>query len=330
MLHSNLKYHFILFCVFFISNFIKLSAQTDSIATTALPSRSIAVTYTNSVDYLSIRYRPDYIADLPGILKETSGLVLINGQLWTINDGGNPAGIYQVDTANGRILRTILIRNTTNVDWESITQDDSSVYIGDFGNNFGNRTDLHILKIQKADLLDPSTDSILAGYIHFRYSDQTEFSSELNKTNFDCEAFFYHNDSLHLFSKDWSDLQTRHYVLHSDTGEYTAMLMEQFNADGLITDVSINEKGNIVLLGYKNTGGKFYSCFAWLFSGYVGRSCFAGAKKRIDLGSAFHLGQVEGIALADNNTAWLSSESIFSGWLLRPAKLYRLDFRNFY
>ena len=146
MLYPNLKYYFILFCVFFISNFIKLSAQTDSVA---LASRSIVATYTNSVDYLSIRYRPDYIADLPGILKETSGLVLINGQLWTINDGGNPAGMYQVDTANGKILRTILIRNTTNVDWESITQDDSSVYIGDFGNNFGNRLIFIFLKFRK-------------------------------------------------------------------------------------------------------------------------------------------------------------------------------------
>lgn len=327
MLYPNLKYHFLLFCIFILSNFNNLSAQTDSIA---LNSRANAATYTNSVDYRVIRFRPDYITDLPGSLKETSGLVLINGQLWTINDGGNPAGIYQVDTANGKVLRTIIIRNTTNVDWESITQDDSSVYIGDFGNNFGNRTDLHILKIRKADLLDPATDTVQAGFIYFSYPDQTEFSAAVNKTNFDCEAFFYHNDSLHLFSKDWSDLQTLHYLLPPDTGTYIASLAEQFDADGLITDASINEMGNIVLLGYKNTGGKFYSCFAWLLSDYKGSTYFTGAIKRLDLGSAFHLGQAEGIALTNNNTVWLSSESILNGWLLRPAKLYKLDFRRYF
>jgi hypothetical protein len=170
----------------------------------------------------------------------------------------------------------------------------------------------------------------VAGFINFGFPDQESFEPSLNRTNFDCEAFFYHNDSLHLFSKDWLDEQTRHYVLPADTGNFQARLAEKFNADGLITDASINSEGNIVLLGYKNTGGKFYKCFCWLISDYTDCSYFGGKKQRLELGSALHLGQTEGIFLDDNNTAWLSAESINANWFVRPAKLFRLNLRIYY
>jgi hypothetical protein len=298
----------------------------------SIPKKELHAKTPKSVSGIQKRthYKPHFIANLPEIIKETSGLLFFNGQLWTINDSGNPPEISQVDTSTGNVLRTVVIRNSVNTDWESITQDDSNVYIGDFGNNAGNRTDLHILKIAKTDLINLSSDTVQAGFIHFSYPDQTDFATAFYKNNFDCEAFFCHKDSLHLFSKDWVDLQTKHYVLPSDTGIYQARLVEKFSANGLITDASINEKGNIVLLGYKNTGGKFYSCFIWLLSGYKSCFYFSGISRRIELGSALHLGQTEGIALKNNNTAWLSSESILIGKMNRPAKLFRLELNSFY
>ena len=275
-------------------------------------------------------YSPHLVARLPRTIRETSGLLFFNGQLWTHNDSGNPAEIYQLDTADGSVLRTVAIRNAFNVDWESITQDSTNIYIGDFGNNSGSRKDLCILKIRKSDLLAGAKDTVKAGYIHFYYPDQSSFAPAMNNNNFDCEAFIFQNDSLHLFSKDWSDLLTRHYTLPADTGTYQAKLVEQFNADGLITDASINAKGNLVLLGYKHTRGRSYSCFAWLLSGYKGRFYFSGVKKRIRLGSALHLGQTEGIVLQNDNSGWISAESIQAGWFYEPAKLFRFDFNNFY
>jgi hypothetical protein len=278
----------------------------------------------------TIRFRPARIADLPESLNETSGLASVNGQLWTINDGGNPAAIYQIDTASGRAIRTVVVRNAVNLDWEGLAQDDSSVYIGDFGNNAGNRKDLCILKITKEELLDTANDTVQAEQIRFSYPDQDSFAIQFNTNNFDCEAFVYHNDSLHLFSKDWADLQTRHYSLPVVPGSHKALLVGQFNADGLITDASINARGNIVLLGYKKTGGRSYSCFAWLLSGYKGPDVFSGNKRRIELGSALYVGQTEGIVLQNDNSGWISSESIRAGWFYEPARLFGFDFDNLY
>ncbi len=275
-------------------------------------------------------YNPRLLADLPEMVKETSGLVFIHGQLWTMNDSGNPSEIYQIDTLSGKVLRTVLVSNAPNVDWESITADDSNMYIGDFGNNNGNRRNLRILKIRLADLLEASKDTVSAGFIHFSYPDQVSFAASMNANNFDCEAFFVSNDSLQLFSKDWSDLHTRHYVLPLTAGTYRARFVEQFDAAGLVTDASVNAQGNIILLGYKNTGGRSYTCFALLLSAYTGNLVFGGSMRRIELGSALHLGQTEGIVLKNNGTGWISAESIQAGWFYEPAKLFRFDLKKYF
>ena len=86
--------------------------------------------------------------NLPNSISETSGLLFYNGKLITHNDSGDAANLYELDTIRGNITRTITISNATNSDWEDITQDDTHIYIGDFGNNSnGNRQDLKIYKI---------------------------------------------------------------------------------------------------------------------------------------------------------------------------------------
>jgi hypothetical protein len=274
-------------------------------------------------------YTPRFISKLPARLNETSGLVFFNHMLWTINDGSNPAELYQMDTASGKVLRTVVITNSKNTDWESLAQDDSNLYIGDFGNNYGNRTDLCILKIPKSVLLDPGITAAEAGYINFRYANQDDFAPALNQTDFDCEAFFYAHDSLHLFSKEWLSGNTRHYVLTADTGFHTARLAETFYADGLITDASVNANGNIVLLGYKNAKGKKWKCFCWIFQSGGENGFLSCDKTRIKLGKALRLGQTEGIYINNDNTGWITSESIASGRLHRPAKLFRFNFNKF-
>ena len=81
---------------------------------------------------------------LPGSLNESSGAIFFNNRLITHNDSGGEAKLYELDTISGIIEREVTILNATNVDWEDITQDETSIYIGDFGNNNGNRTDLKI------------------------------------------------------------------------------------------------------------------------------------------------------------------------------------------
>jgi hypothetical protein len=313
--------------LFFLKAFLLIVAL---LLITALPAQTIDSELPDSAKAKNNSVKPHLISKLPKVINETSGLVFFNGMLFTINDSDNPAAIYQVDTTTGATVRTIIVANAVNHDWEAITHDDSNVYIGDFGNNYGNRTDLQILKITKSDILNSENDTVEAGFIRFSYPDQTSFERKLNNNNFDCEAFFYYHDSLHLFSKNWSDLKSKHYVISSDTGTYQAELAGQFYVDGLITDASVNAQGNIVLLGYKNIRGRKWECFCWLFQVADSGICFNSNTTRIELGSAWHLGQTEGIFLNNDNTAWLSSESIMAGKLFRPAKLFKVNLNSSY
>jgi len=297
---------------------------------TALPAQTVDPEISDPAKANNNSVKPHLISKLPKVLNETSGLVFFNGMLFTINDSGNPAAIYQVDTATGEAVRTVIVGNAQNNDWEAITHDDSNVYIGDFGNNYGNRTDLQILKIPKAYILNPRNDTVQAGFIRFSYPDQTSFERKLNNNNFDCEAFFYYRDSLHLFSKNWVDLKTKQYVVPSDTGTYEAVFTSRYDAGGLITDASVNPQGNIVLLGYKNIKGNKWDCFCCLMQDNDSNICLSENTTRIELGSAWHLGQTEGIFLKADNSVWLSAESIVAGRLFRPAKLFSISFNGLY
>ena len=77
------------------------------------------------------------------------------------------------------------ITGVENYDWEEISSDSLFIYVGDFGNNVnGNRTDLHILRIEKNSLL---INSPVIDTISFTYSDQTDFTpTGSNNTDFDC------------------------------------------------------------------------------------------------------------------------------------------------
>jgi len=276
--------------------------------------------------YPVTNYSPVLIANLDAALNESSGLAYINGQLWSHNDSGNPNEIYRVNPANATVVRTVVIENAVNLDWESMTQNEEYLFVGDFGNNNGDRTNLNILKISMDDITNAVNDTVQAEIIYFSYSDQTSYVPATNNNNYDCEAFFYADDSLHLFSKNWANLKTKHYVLPAETGTYIAQLTDSFNIDGLITDAAINDSGNIVLLGYKNNGGNLYTCFAWLMYDYPNNyHCFGGNKRRIELGSALTLGQTEGITLLNDNTGYISSEQIIAGIITFPPKLHAFN-----
>ncbi|WP_435524481.1 hypothetical protein [Chryseobacterium indoltheticum] len=46
------------------------------------------------------------IAVLNDSIKETSGLNFFNGKLYTFNDSGNPAELYEIDKNSGKILKS--------------------------------------------------------------------------------------------------------------------------------------------------------------------------------------------------------------------------------
>ena len=193
------------------------------------------------------------------LLDECSGLQYVNGNLWT-HPNHVDSNIYRIDSLTNIVFQTVSL-NSINYDWEDMTASDDMLFVGDFGNNSGNRTDLHILKIALSDLTTSATNAN-AQTINFSYPDQTNFTSNLNANSFDCEAFFYHHDSLHLFTKDWVTKFTKHYVLPAVAGTYIAQLKDSFNVNGLITSAAIDSNGIIVLLGYDNVIPA--PCFLWM------------------------------------------------------------------
>ena len=189
------------------------------------------------------------IHTLPTILKESSGLYYTDGNLWTFGDSGNANWIFKIDTLTGAILQIVIIQNFPNEDWEDITADSEYIYIGDFGNNDGNRKDLKILKVKKSDINTSSLQvSVNAEAINFSYADQLDFEANSN-TDYDCEAMAAIGNYLYIYAKDGGNLQTRCYKLPKDTGTYTVVPLETFNTAGKVTSAAFNPVTKELMLG---------------------------------------------------------------------------------
>ena len=259
-----------------------------------------------SCEYFTTNYSLQEIAILPTQIIETSGLAFFDNQLWTHNDGGNEDKIYQIDTTDGSILNTVIIANSNNEDWEDLAEDDTHLYIGDFGNNDGDRMDLKIYKVLKSQL---ASGIATAEIIEFSYSDQVDFTPSHNANNYDCEAFFFHNDSLHFFSKNWVDQQTRHYVMPSLPGNYVAELRESMGVSGLVTGADISDDGVVGLIVYNHQSGLN---FLWFCFDYQGTDFFSGNKRKISLGSILTNSQTEAITFREGGSGYVSSEQLAS------------------
>lgn len=189
-------------------------------------------------------FKVDAYARFPKELKESSGLInAAGGTFYTIQDGGNASWLYHFNAA-GEVIDTLRL-NIPNADWESLTSDrEGNIYIGDFGNNVSNRRNLRIFKLQ------PETGII--DTLHFSYQGQEEFPpARAEERNYDCEAFIWHNDSLHLFSKSYGNKEVVHYVLPDKPGRFIAEPVEKIRLKGLITGAAIHPgREELALLSY--------------------------------------------------------------------------------
>lgn len=278
------------------------SGCTDPSATNYSPSATVN---DGSCTYPVTHYSPVFRASFPSDIKESSGLVWTNGALWTHDDSGHPSDIFSVDTTTGAILKTVVVDNYPNVDWEAITADSNYIYIGDHGNNNGTRKDLKVLKIAKSDITAGSTVHVNAQAISFSYTDQTSFTSS-STHNFDCEALISIGDSLYIFTKDRGDLQTRVYKMPKTPGTYALTPYTGYNVNGLITDASYNAATKeIVLIGYFSGHA---NSFLWFLNDFNGDMFFSGNKRRIEIGNGTDW-QTEGVAYLSNDRFFVSCES---------------------
>lgn len=256
--------------------------------------------------------------ELPEVVKETSGLLFIDGKIITHNDSGDAANLYEIDSLSGNLQRTINITNATNIDWEDITEDENYLYIGDFGNNNGNRTNLKIYKILKSDF--KNNNAVTAEIISFSYQDQTDFTSRPNATNFDAESIVFHENSLLIFTKNWIDLKTNVYKIPTTIGNHTAVKTSTATIGGLITGATL-QNNNFLLCGYDATAIPF---LVFINSNRIaGDDIFKSGFDKISLSSELGFGnQVEGITSFDNGRFYISREAVNNQFINLTQKLF--------
>ncbi len=249
------------------------------------------------------------LSRLDNSVSESSGLIYLDGRPVTHNDSGGGAVLFEIDESTGSVTRQVVIENATNRDWEDIELDDTHIYIGDFGNNNGSRRDLKVYKISRSDYLD-GDDEATAEVIEFRYEDQTDFGPSPMDTNFDAEALIAYQDFLYIFTKNWIDSRTHVYRLSKAPGNQTAVRVDDFDSQGLVTGGTYNSVSDrVVLVGYAGIS-PFLTQLSGFSDGKFSNGSIVRTALRVPSGISV---QVEAVAFEDGTRHLLSSESSFLG-----------------
>jgi hypothetical protein len=244
------------------------------------------------------------LGNLPGLVNESSGIQATSEGIWTHNDSGGDPELYLLDS-NANLLRTLVVDGATNIDWEELASDGvGNFYIGDFGNNANNRTDLVIYKIPP-----PATipgDTVTAQAIYYNYPDQTAFPPPVSQQNFDMEAMVHAAGRLWLFSKNRTDPfngYTRLYRLPDQPGTWTAQLVDSFYTgsgpaiNDWVTGADVSpDRSAFVLLGYDKL---------WLFRCY-GSNPLGGQVHELTL----PFSQKEGVSFRNDHELVISDEAL--------------------
>ena len=254
--------------------------------------------------------------ELEPALAENSGLLWMNGQLWTFNDSGGEAALYQVDPQSGRIVRKCLVRHARNVDWEDLAMDDSFIYVGDVGNNFQTRDTLVIYRIARDQLMNGAGEIDGEAAITLSFDEEIRLN-EGGWSSHDCEALFSHGDSLYLFTKDWVEQSTSVYAFPARPGHYKLQHSFRYQAGMLVTGADLDPaKQTVVLVGYRN------------YNPVLIRYGYRRNPGSIDCGGRaryypLHKGrQVEGVSFDEEGNLYISAEQS----LQKPA-LFRVGKR---
>jgi len=263
--------------------------------------------------------KPFQKATLSDTLKETSGLTVFENRLFTINDSGNLAEIYEINPDSGTILKTYKT-NVENIDWESITHDEENFYIGDFGNNLGTRRDLYIYKIP---FVEDSLNLNNIQKINFLYPEQTEFIPRNINNNFDGEAMIYLNGKLHIFTKEWKSKKVTHYTIDPEISDLQeAQKVEEFPSGFVVTDAGYYEE-KLYLVGYN----KKMEIYLLEFYDFSDDKFFNGKYKKYFLGMSTRFGQVEGLATSPEGI-FLSNEEFHKFIFHVKQSLYFIPYKD--
>lgn len=267
------------------------------------------------------------IATLDSSITESSGITRIDNNLFTHNDIRGTAKLLEIDL-DGSIKSTHNYENIFIRDWEDIATDEDFIYIGDIGNNLGNKTDLKVFKFPLGQV---NNQNPTVEIIEFKFADQTDFdNTELNQTSYDVEAVTSLDDFLYVFTKDWQELNTNVYRLNKNAGTYSLSPMTTLNTGGLVTGATTSPEGDIILCGYSRALSPFVARVAIEDGGPI-------IKRKVDITGMLGTGsQIEGITYAGiidgTATYYLTSEkftrTIAGNEITLPAQLYELKWND--
>lgn len=256
---------------------------------------------------------PQFRALLPDTLSESSGLEYVSDtSLWSHNDSGDPGRLCQINT-NGTLLRVLNLRGVVPVDNEELAQDSlGNFYIGDFGNNSNDRTNLRIYKIPPPESI--VGDSVTPQVIAFNFADQTAFPPPTAEQNFDCEAMFHYRNHLYVISKNrGTSTYARMYKLPDTAGVYSVLPIDSFNTQPWVTSADISPDGRTMVL--------FSEWNIHVFTNFSGDQFFQGTQLHLTMSPYT---QKEAVVFANDSVVFITDEVLlgFGG------KLYSLNLRS--
>jgi hypothetical protein len=253
------------------------------------------------------------LCQFPAEIHETSGIEIdSNGSKWTHNDSGSFPYLYQVNDTCG-IVKKVWIKGIDNTDIEDIAfGSNKKVFIGDIGNNTNDRKNLQIYETHLDSMYQK--DSISVRKIKYSYPDQVSFPPLVEQQNFDCEAFFHHQNNLYLFSKNrGTSSYTKCYKLNPAIDSQVVQLLDSFPVSRWLTSADISPSGQVVALI-----SEFYLT---LFYDFVGDDFFGGKDTVISTS----LSQKEGVVFANDTTLFFTDEK----GILDGGYLYQMPIPNF-
>lgn len=182
-------------------------------------------------------------------VPELSGLVASlkrPGIYWAHGDSGQTPFLYPL-TAEGRSAGDpVRVTGVRAVDWEDVAlAPDGTLYVGDIGNNKGDRRDLAILAL--AEPGQGASQAAASRVLRFRYPDQKSFPQVV----FDAEALAFVGGRLLIFTKRIDDRSVCYAVKPDVEGEQAAERLVELGGTGMVTGAAVSPSGRqLALLAY--------------------------------------------------------------------------------
>ena len=249
-------------------------------------------------------------------LKELSGMTVKGNDIWAITDKPK-ARVFKMDET-GKLLQTVNITNVEATDVEAVTSDNNFIYLGDVGDNNGDRVERKIIKVAAAGIPSGAEVEVTAETIEFTFPNEGQVADK-KQNNFDCESLLSFKDSLYVFTKDREDKETKLYVIPKIPGKYVARYINSFDSKGLVTDAAVNKDNTeVALIGYHK--GHLYP-FIYLFTNFKGNDFLSGEHEKINLASKNWDWQLESITYSVKNAIYFGCE----GTKQVPATFYGIN-----